>query len=201
MRSGGSGIFLERSEPLSGRFLRAPPPPGPCPRPTEGLTTSRPQTLSPGVAVVTPPPTPLGRRLLGPGRSAWLGKPRPGVSAGTRLLPIYPPPPTSSLSLGPLAGPLLGNRARDRVGARGWGGAVGLTVICRAGWSLPVARGRWTCQVKTAPVSRLEVGRRRPEVQTGAGSSENCAPQGSAVVLIGRAVSALSLSFHIFKMG
>lgn len=79
---------------------------------------------------------------------------------------------------------------------------MGLTVICRVGWSLPVARGRWACQVKTVPVSRLEVGRRRPEVQAGAGSSENCAPRGSAVVLIGRAFSsALSLSFHIFKMG
>lgn len=31
MRSGGSGIFLERSEPLSGRSLRAPPSPRPVP--------------------------------------------------------------------------------------------------------------------------------------------------------------------------
>lgn len=187
MRSGGSGIFLERSEPLAGRSLRAPPPPGSRPRPTEGLTVARPQTLSPGVAVVIPPPTPLGRRRLGPGRSAWLGKARPGVSAGTRLLPT----PHLQSQPGPTRTPAREDRARGRVGARGWGGAVGLTVICRVGWSLPAARGRWVCQVKTAPVSGLEVGRRPLKFKQELGVRKNCAPQGGSVDLIRRAVSLL----------
>lgn len=45
----------------------------------------------PGTAVVTRPLSSPGRRRLGPGPSAWLGKARPGVSAGTRLLPNPPP--------------------------------------------------------------------------------------------------------------
>lgn len=63
---------------------------------------------------------------------------------------------------------------------------MGLIVTCRLGWSLPVTRGRQVCQVKTALVSGLEVGSRRPEVQAGARSSgKKRAPQGSSVDLPG----------------
>lgn len=124
MRSGGSGIFLERSEPLSGRSLRAPPPPGPCPRPTEGLTTSRPQTLSPGVAVVTPPPTPLGRRLLGPRPERVAREAEAGSFRWDPPSPHIPPTPHLQSHPGPTRRPVAGEPSpgpsqSPRVGRRG----------------------------------------------------------------------------------
>lgn len=150
---------------VSGRPLPArAPSPRPAPpahsRPLRSASTDTPR----GVAVVTLLPSPSGRRRQGPGWSAWLGKARPRVSAGTRLLPN--PPPQSWDWAYPQA---LG---WDPAEARGWARRSG-SVICRLGWSLPVARGRWACQVKAALVSGLEVGCRRPEVITRVGNPKN----------------------------
>ena len=170
--------WRKRNIPRKERTSRWPLPPPPAPPgPTEGLSTARPQTRSLEVAVITPPPSPLGRRRLGsrPERVA-----REGEAGSFRWDPPSSHPPTPvSVWAHPQA------RQWDRAGPRGWGGAVGLTVICRLGWSLPVTRWRQVCQVKTALVPRLEVGRRHPEVQAGAGSWQKCAPQGSCVDLPG----------------
>lgn len=73
---------------------------------------------------------------------------------------------------------------RPAGGTEGGRDAVGLTVICRLGWSLPVTGGRWACRVRAALVSELEVGPRRPEVYTGArGVGKTCSPLGSSVDL------------------
>lgn len=155
----------EKARGSGWRLLARDPSPRPAPpahsRPLHGASPEPP----PGVAVVTLLPSPPGRRRLYPGRSAWLGKARPGVSAGTRLLPNPPIP-------------------RPAGETEGGEDAVGLTVICRLGWSLPVTRGRWACRVKGALMCEFEVGRRRPEVLAGApGVRKTCAPRGGSVDL------------------
>lgn len=167
MRNGS--IFL-KSEPRAGRSLRATPPSGPRPRPSRaaphpGASPDTPPTM---VVAVTPLPSPPRQRWLCPGRSAWLGKARPGVSAETRLLPN---PPT------------LVPRVRPRVGDM-----VGLPMICRLKWILPVTRGRWARWVKAAPVSE----HRRPEVYAGApGVWKRCPSLCSSVDLTAQPISLL----------
>lgn len=152
-----------------------PLPPARAPSPVEVPSPrASPDTPPTMVVAVTLLPSPPRQRWLCPGRSAWLGKARPRVSAESRLLP-NPPPPV----------PRVRPRVRD---------VVDLTVfvICRLEWSLPVTRGRWARWVKAAPVSELEVGRRRPEVHAGApGVWKSCPSLCSSVDLTAEPISLL----------